>query len=66
MLLKRGDKGDAVSVLQRDLDSLGSMVLVDSKFEAETEAAVTDARVTLTIQRPPEADDGHSVLNFFR
>jgi peptidoglycan hydrolase-like protein with peptidoglycan-binding domain len=58
MLLKRGDKGQAVGDLQRALNRLGSLLLVDRDFGPGTEAAVADARVMLGLPGPPEADDG--------
>jgi peptidoglycan hydrolase-like protein with peptidoglycan-binding domain len=57
MLLKRGDSGDVVKDLQRALNKLGSLLLVDGDFGSGTEAAVTDARVALGRPGPPQADD---------
>ncbi|MGB7621151.1 MAG: peptidoglycan-binding protein [Terriglobia bacterium] len=57
MLLKPGDKGDAVKDLQRALNKLGSLLLVDGGFGSGTEAAVADARVALGRPGPPQADD---------
>jgi putative peptidoglycan binding protein len=57
MLLKLRDKGDDVKDLQRGLNKLGSMLLVDGDFGPGTEAAVVDARVVLNRPGPPEADD---------
>ena len=57
MLLRRGDTGDEVKTLQRGLNRLGSMLLVDGGFGSETVAAVIDARTALNNPGPPEADD---------
>ena len=57
MVLRRGDKGDAVKDLQRALNRLGSLLLVDGDFGQGTEAAVADARVALRRPGPLEADD---------
>jgi peptidoglycan hydrolase-like protein with peptidoglycan-binding domain len=57
MLIRRGDTGDAVKSIQRNLNKLGALVAVDGDFAAETEAAIVDARQTLKTPGPPEADD---------
>jgi peptidoglycan hydrolase-like protein with peptidoglycan-binding domain len=57
MLLKRGDKGDGVKQLQRGLNKVGSLLLIDGDFGTGTEAAVADARAALQRPGPPEADD---------
>lgn len=57
MGLKRGDKGNDVSDLQRSLNKLGAMLLVDGDFGGATEAAVADARVVLNLPGSPQADD---------
>ncbi len=57
MLLKRGDSGSAVKELQRALNKLGSILLVDGDFGPGTETAVADARVALRRPGPPQADD---------
>ena len=36
MVLRNGDKGDAVKTLQRDLNKLGYMLLVDGDFGEAT------------------------------
>jgi hypothetical protein len=56
-VLKLGDSGPAVKRLQRDLNNVGSLLLVDGDFGAGTQAAVVDARVTLGRPGPPEVDD---------
>lgn len=58
MVLRQGDRGDAVKVLQRDLNKLGSMLVVDGGFGAGTRNAIALARETLQRPGPPEeADD---------
>jgi hypothetical protein len=58
MLLTRGNAGEPVKVLQRGLNKLGSMLLVDGQFGAGTAAAVADARQSLAMPGPvEEADD---------
>src|SRR5438445_187663 len=56
--LARGDKGPEVKQLQRALNRLGSMLLVDGDFGSSTELALLDARALLPL--PPltgAADD---------
>jgi hypothetical protein len=55
--LKLGDHGDAVKRLQRGLNKLGSLLLVDGDFGPITEAAVVDAHVVLKKPPRPHADD---------
>ena len=57
MLLTKGDSGDAVRALQRNLNKVGSILLVDGDFGPGTTAAVVDARVVLHQPGPPDADD---------
>lgn len=58
MLLRQGDSGQAVKALQRDLNKVGSIVLVDGSFGGETRDAIVDARVILDRAGPSsEADD---------
>jgi len=57
MLLERGAQGDAVKGLQRGLNKLGALLLVDGDFGAGTEAAVVEARDTLQCPGPAAADD---------
>ncbi len=57
MLLKQGDSGEPVKSLQRGLNRLGSMLLVDGDFGPGTRDAVVDARVLLRLPGPPEADE---------
>jgi len=57
MTLKRGDKGESVRELQRRLNRLGSLLLVDGNFGSSTEIAVVDARRTLRFPAGQEADD---------
>jgi hypothetical protein len=57
MMLRTGDRGDAVKALQRGLNKLGALLLVDGEFGGGTATAVGDARRALG--RPPgeDADD---------
>jgi peptidoglycan hydrolase-like protein with peptidoglycan-binding domain len=57
MLLKMGDSGDAVRSLQRGLNRLGSILLVDGGFGPGTRDAVIDGRAALEQPGPPQADD---------
>ncbi len=57
MPLKRHDQGEPVKELQRRLNRLGSLLLVDGDFGESTEAAVVDARVKLAIDGPADSDD---------
>jgi hypothetical protein len=57
MALKAGDDGAAVKNLQRALNRLGALLLVDGDFGPGTEAAVADVREMLNLPGPPEADD---------
>jgi peptidoglycan hydrolase-like protein with peptidoglycan-binding domain len=57
MLLKQGDSGDGVRALQRGLNKLGSILLVDGGFGPGTRDAVIDGRTALGQPGPPEADD---------
>ena len=58
MILKLGTVGDPVKMLQRGLNRLGAMLLVDGEFGTGTEAAVADARETLSLPGPAgEVDD---------
>ena len=57
MLLRQGDSGVEVKGLQRGLNRLGSLLLVDGSFGPGTRDAVADGRVALGRPGPPEADD---------
>ena len=57
MVLRRGNSGDPVKVLQRGLNKLGAMLLVDGDYGKGTEAAVADARETLSMPGPPDVAD---------
>ena len=57
MRLQQGARGDDVKALQRGLNKLGELVLVDGGFGSGTAQAVSAARVTLGLPGPPEADD---------
>ena len=54
MVLKRGANGDNVRGLQRGLNKLGAMLLVDGDFGKSTEAAVVDARQSLNMPGPSD------------
>jgi peptidoglycan hydrolase-like protein with peptidoglycan-binding domain len=57
-MLRQGDKGDPVKGLQRDLNKLGQMLLVDGDFGPGTRDAVGAARGVLRMPgSPTEADD---------
>lgn len=57
MVLKRGNAGDPVKGLQRGLNKLGAMLLVDGDYGKVTEAAVADARSTLSLPGPADVAD---------
>jgi len=57
MVLRTGDRNDAVKTLQHDLNKMGAMLLVDGKFGSGTQNAVVSAREELRLPGPPEADD---------
>ena len=57
MVLTRGNVGDPVKVLQRGLNKLGAMLLVDGEYGKGTEAAVADARATLSMPGPSDVAD---------
>ncbi|HJZ75411.1 MAG TPA: hypothetical protein VKE51_26935 [Vicinamibacterales bacterium] len=57
MILRDGDKGDSVKTLQRGLNRMGAMLLVDGDFGAGTGNAILNARQQLNRPGPPEADD---------
>ena len=57
MLLERGARGEPVKHLQRGLNKLGALLLVDGEFGPGTEAAIGDARVALGLPGGPRADD---------
>ncbi len=57
MLLKQGDSGEGVRSLQRGLNKLGCILLIDGSFGPGTRDAVIDGRVAVRKPGPPEADD---------
>jgi GH24 family phage-related lysozyme (muramidase) len=57
VVLRLGDSGDSVKTLQRGLNKLGEMLLIDGDFGNGTRDAVAGARDTLGRPGPPEADD---------
>ena len=57
MALRFRDHGDAVKVLQRGLNRLGALLLIDGDFGPGTRDAVADARVTLNLPGPPDTVD---------
>ena len=60
MLLRQGDSGQAVKALQRDLNKVGSIVLVDGDFARETRDAVADVRIILG--RPGSSSEAEDAL----
>src|SRR4051812_18143557 len=57
MLLRFCSSGSSVRVLQRGLNKLGAILLIDGDFGPVTRDAVLDACVTLKRPVVPEADD---------
>lgn len=57
MLLKPGGSGEGVRSLQRGLNKLGSILLIDGSFGPATRDAVIDGRIALRQPGLPEADD---------
>jgi hypothetical protein len=57
MRLRQGSRGEDVKALQRGLNKLGELVLVDGSFGSGTSQAVRAARVTLGLPGPAVADD---------
>jgi GH24 family phage-related lysozyme (muramidase) len=57
MVLRRGNAGDPVKVLQRGLNKFGAMLLVDGGYGKGTEAAVAEARRTLSLPGPADVAD---------
>jgi peptidoglycan hydrolase-like protein with peptidoglycan-binding domain len=63
VVLRVGDQGPDVKSLQRGLNKLGAMLLVDGAFGGATRNAVTSARQSLGVPGPPdEADDSLQTL----
>jgi peptidoglycan hydrolase-like protein with peptidoglycan-binding domain len=57
MRLSQGDSGDAVKVLQRGLNKLASLLIVDGKFGPGTADAISVACPTLGLAPRTDADD---------
>jgi hypothetical protein len=57
MLLRLGSSGEVVKTLQRGLNKLGAILLIDGDFGPGTQDAIVDARAVLRRPGPPEADD---------
>ena len=57
MVLRAGDRGESVKELQRGLNRMGAMLLVDGDFGTGTRNAILSAREQLGRPGPPEADD---------
>jgi hypothetical protein len=55
-VLRPGDGGDHVKNLQRGLNKLGEILLVDGQFGPVTQEAVAAARSALALPGPPVAD----------
>ena len=55
MVLRKGDHGDEVKILQHDLNKLGAMLLVDGDFGPGTRNAVISARQLLGRPGLPDA-----------
>jgi hypothetical protein len=55
-VLRAGDAGDHVKNLQRGLNKLGEMLLVDGQLGPVTQEAIAEARAALALPGPPEAD----------
>src|SRR5258708_3897241 len=56
-MLRFGDKGDAVKELQRNLNKLAPLLIVDGDFGTGTRDAVPDARAVLGLPGNADADD---------
>jgi GH24 family phage-related lysozyme (muramidase) len=56
--LRIGDTGEPVKTLPRNLNKLGSLLLVDGDFHTATAQAVVDARGVLNLGTSSDADDG--------
>jgi peptidoglycan hydrolase-like protein with peptidoglycan-binding domain len=56
-MIRPGDSGSSVKELQRTLNNLGSMLLLDGQFGPSTSDAVTTARQALGIPGPVDVDD---------
>jgi hypothetical protein len=57
MVLRFGDRGEAVKSLQRGLNKLGEMLLIDGHFGRGTRDAIVSIRDLLGLRGPAEADD---------
>jgi GH24 family phage-related lysozyme (muramidase) len=57
VLLTTGSPCELVKGLQRGLNRVGSILLIDGDFGPATRDAVADARVALGLPGPPDADD---------
>jgi len=55
--LRRGDGGEPVKDLQRRLNNLGSVLLIDGDFGIDTETAVVEACQALQLRESVEADE---------
>jgi peptidoglycan hydrolase-like protein with peptidoglycan-binding domain len=59
MILRFGDVGGGVKHLQRGLNRLGSLLLVDGQFGTGMRDAVDDARTALCIPGSADRDKRH-------
>lgn len=57
MTLGRGDSGEDVKALQRRLNRIGALLLIDGEFGEGTETAVIEAREALGLSPSPTSDD---------
>ena len=59
MILRLRDNGDNVKQLQRNLNKLGSALLIDGDYGPGTRDAVIDARAALSLSARSRESDRH-------